>query len=330
MLPQFAYVRPKNLEQALSHLSDEDACVHAGGTDLLGCLRDEIFHVSKIVSISGLDELRGIQATADGGLRIGALTTVTEVSEHPLIQERYTALARGAAEVASPQLRNQGTIGGNLCQKPRCWYYRGEFNCLRKGGPTCYAAEGENQFHCIFGSDDICFIVHPSDTAPALAALNAEVHIVGPQGQRALPVEKFHMRPGEDVTRETVLGRGEMVTEIRLPPPPAGLQSSYRKVRARRSWDFALAGVALAVQFDGERVAESGIVLSGAAPVPWRSRAVETAIRGQKLDSDVIAAAAEAVTAGAEPLQKNGYKIPLFQGMIKDELTKLAEKKRNA
>ena len=323
MLPQFAYVRPQSLEQALSHLSDNGARVHAGGTDLLGCLRDDIFEAAKIVSISGLSELQGIRTAADGGLRIGALTTITEVAEHPQIRARYTALAHGASEVASPQLRNQGTIGGNLCQKPRCWYYRGAFNCLRKGGPTCYAAEGENQFHCIFGSDDICYIVHPSDTAPALTALNAAIHIVGPQGRRVLPAESFHLGPSEDVTRETVLEHGEMVAEIRLPPPAAGLQSSYRKVRARRSWDFALAGMALAVWFEDKRIVDARVVLSGAAPVPWRSRAVEKVIRGQKLDAAVISAAAKAVTADAQPLQKNMYKIPLFSGVIEDELTKL-------
>ncbi len=327
MLPQFAYVHPQNLKQALYHLSDEDAFVHAGGTDLLGCLRDGIFQAAKIVSIGGITELCGIRETGDGGLRIGALTTITEVAEHPLIRQRYTALARGASEVASPQLRNQGTIGGNLCQKPRCWYYRGDFNCLRKGGPTCYAAEGENQFHAIFGSGDICYIVHPSDTAPALVALNAEVHIAGPQGRRTLPLEKFHIPPAEDVTRETVLERGELVTEIRLPPPPPDLQSSYRKVRARRAWDFALSGLALAIQFEGGRVVASRAVLSGAAPIPWRARALEKAIHDQKLDEAVIAAAAKAVVADAEPLQKNEYKIPLFRGVIEEELTKLAEAK---
>ena len=172
----------------------------------------------------------------------------------------------------------------------------------------------------------LCYIVHPSDTAPALAALNGKVLIAGPQGRRTLPVEQFHMRPSEDVTRETVLERGELVASIWLPPPPVGLRSAYRKVRARRAWDFALSGVALALQFDGERVSEARVVLSGAAPVPWRSEPVEAVIRGQKLDSAVIAAAAEAAMAAAEPLPKNGYKIPLFKGMIREELAKLAER----
>ena len=166
LMPNFAYVRPKTLQEAVKHLSSPDSRVHAGGTDLLGCLRDEVFGAKKIVSISHFKDLQGIRVTKQGGLRIGALTTLLEVANNKTIQERYPALAKGASEVASPQLRNQGTIGGNICQKPRCWYYRGEFHCLRKGGDRCYAAEGENHYHCIFGSGGICYIVHPSDVAP--------------------------------------------------------------------------------------------------------------------------------------------------------------------
>jgi xanthine dehydrogenase YagS FAD-binding subunit len=221
-------------------------------------------------------------------------------------------------------LRNQGTLGGNICQKPRCWYYRADFTCLRKGGGTCFAVDGENQFHCIFGGGGTCFIVHPSDTAPALVALNATARVAGPNGVRAVPLEKFFVLPEVDVQRETVLARGEIVTEIRIPPPAPGTRSSYRKVRARRSWDFALAGVALALRFDSKRVIGSRVVLSGAAPIPWRSTEVEKVIRGKELTAEVIAAAAKAVTSGVEPLEKNGYKILLFRGMIEEELTRTA------
>jgi xanthine dehydrogenase YagS FAD-binding subunit len=324
MLPQFAYIRPQSLKEAVGQLAEEGARLHAGGTDLLGCLREAIFEAPKVVSISGLAELRRITETADGGLRIGALATITEVAEHPLVRQRYAALAASASEVASPQLRNQGTIGGNLCQKPRCWYYRGEFDCLRKGGGTCYAAQGENQFHAIFGHDDLCFIVHPSDTAPPLAALGAEVEIVGPGGTRSLPVGDLHVFPADDVQRETWLEPDEILTAVRLPPPPKGLRSSYRKVRARRSWDFALAGVALALRFDGERVADARVVLSGAAPVPWRSSPVEAVIRGRALDAATITAAADAVVEGAQPLAKNAYKLPLFRGVIEEQLQQMA------
>jgi xanthine dehydrogenase YagS FAD-binding subunit len=261
---------------------------------------------------------------AGGGLQIGALSTITEVAENPVIRNRYAGLAKGAAEVASPQLRNQGTIGGNLCQKPRCWYYRGEFDCLRKGGGTCFAAQGENQFHCIFGSDDICYIVHPSDTAPPLVALNAQLRVVGPDGERTLPVEDLHVLPTNDVRRETWLKAGEIIVAVYIPPPPRNLRTSYRKVRARRAWDFALAGVALALQFEGDLVVDGRVVLSGAAPVPWRSRSVEKIIRGKKLNRQTIAAATEAVVEGAQPLGKNAYKIPLFRGVIEEELQRMS------
>jgi xanthine dehydrogenase YagS FAD-binding subunit len=319
MLTNFSYTRPGSLKEAVMQLSSPDAHLHAGGTDLLGCLRDQVFDAGKVVSISGLKELKGIAATPDKGLRIGALTPLSEIAEHPAVKERYAALAMAAGAVASPQLRNQGTLGGNLCQKPRCWYYRGEFLCLRKGGQTCYAVSGESQYHCILGGGP-CYIVHPSDTAPALAALDAVVRIAGPKGPRTVPVEQFHVLPKEDVRRETVLEPGEIVTDILL-PPSRGLRSSYRKVRARASWDFALAGIALALRLDNGMVTGGRAFLSGAAPVPWRSREIETAINGRKLDAVVIAEAAEAAMKNARPLRENGYKVALFRGMIEEELS---------
>ncbi len=323
MLKRFSYIRPKSLDEAITHLATDDARLHAGGTDLLGCLREQVFHASKVVSISGIRELHGIRQTDNGGLRIGALTTISEVSRNPVIKQHYTALAMAADEVTSPQLRNQGTLGGNICQKPRCWYYRGEFDCLRKGGHRCFALGGENAFHCIFGGK-ICYIAHPSDTAPALAALDVRVHINGPEGTRAVPMEDFYVLPEKDFTRETVLEAGEIVTEIELPPPAGGLRSSYRKVRARRSWDFALAGAALTVVFQGDRVTKVRVFLSGAAPIPWRSKEVEGIIIGNRLDTNVIERAAEAVVQHAKPMKQNAYKIPLFRGVIEEELHAIA------
>jgi xanthine dehydrogenase YagS FAD-binding subunit len=321
MLPNFNYVRSRSLNEAVEQLATDNAQLLAGGTDLLGCLRDAIFPADKLVSISRLDKLRGVTETADGGLRIGALTTITQVAENPIVKERYRGLARGASEVASPQLRNQGTIGGNICQKPRCWYYRGEFHCLRKGGRLCYAFGGENQYHCIFGSDDKCCIVHPSDIAPALVAFEAQARIVGPKGNRLVPLENFHVLPRENVEKETVLDPGEIVTEILLPRPPNGIRSSYRKVRARRSWDFALAGVALAIVLSRDRVERARVVLSGAAPIPWRSREVERVITGNRLDAAIVAEAAKAAVKNAQPLAHNDYKISLFRAIIEEQLT---------
>ncbi len=322
MLPKFSYVRAQSLDEALQQLSG-DARVLAGGSDLLGCLRDDVFTCSKVVSISALPALQGIERVRGGGVRIGALTKVAEVAANPMIRELYPGLAQAAGEVASPQLRNQGTIGGNICQKPRCWYYRGEFHCLRKGGDTCYALAGENHFHCILGGQR-CYIVHPSDTAPALIALGARARIAGPRGMRTVPMDEFYVPPSTDPRRETVLEPDEIVTELLLPGPERGLRSSYRKVRGRGSWDFALAGVALALRFDGNRVTAGRVVLSGAAPIPWRSTEVEAAIVGKTLDAATARDAAAAAMRNAVPLKRNRYKIPLFHGVIEEELLKIA------
>jgi xanthine dehydrogenase YagS FAD-binding subunit len=318
MLPKFQYSRPTSLNGALAILEERPSLVHAGGTDLLGCLRDGILTAPTVMTLSGIEELYGIRISGDGGLRIGAMTSVAAVAADPNIGERFQALSEAAAAVASPQLRNQGTIAGNLCQKPRCWYYRGDFHCLRKGGEMCYAYEGENQYHCIFGGD-LCYIVHPSDTAPALAALGAVCRISSPRASRSVAVESFFVPPTEDPRRETVLEPDEILTEIVVPPPP-GLRSSYRKVRTRGAWDFALAGVALALAFDGSTVRSARVFLSGAAPVPWRAQGAEAAITGTTLDRETIAAAAAAAVAGAEPLAENGYKVPLFKGLVTEQL----------
>ncbi|GAB4390095.1 MAG: xanthine dehydrogenase family protein subunit M [Thermodesulfovibrionales bacterium] len=322
-MPGFDYVRPESLKEAVDLLSEGGAMLHAGGTDLLGCLRDGVLDVERLVSIGGLKDLRGIRKSPEGGLSIGAMTTIAEVAGDSEIRKNYTALAQGASEVASPQLRNQGTIGGNLCQKPRCWYYRGEFHCLRKGGEKCFAVSGQNQYHCVLGGDR-CYIVHPSDTAPPLVAFGAVLRVVGPGGPRKVAVEDFHVPPGADPRKETVLERGEIVTQVLLPAPVEGLRSSYRKVRARQSWDFAVAGVAIALRMSGNRVAAARIALSGAAPVPWRSREAEETIKGRALDESAAKEAAEAAMREARPLAYNAYKVPLFKGLIETELVKLA------
>lgn len=319
MMPSFSYIRVNSTGEAVAALSGKETYLHAGGTDLVGCLRDRVFEAATIVSISRITELEGIRRTADGGLAIGALTTLDTVLRNPDVHSGYPALAMAAAAVASPQIRHQGTLGGNLCQKPRCWYYRGDFPCLRKGGDLCYAVDGENAVHCILGGEN-CYIVHPSDTAPALAALEATAVIAGPRGTRSVPVEEFFVSPADDCTRETVLGDDEILTEILLPPPLAGMRSIYRKVRARRAWDFALAGAAVAVQLREGRVAHCRIVLSGAAPVPYRARAAETTVAGRALDEPTIAEAARASVKDAEPMSGNGYKIPMFIGVVEEAL----------
>jgi xanthine dehydrogenase YagS FAD-binding subunit len=235
-----------------------------------------------------------------------------------MIRQRYAGLAQAAESVASPQLRNQGTIGGNLCQRPRCWYFRGDFECAKKGGAQCFAINGVNRYHCIFGGS-VCVIVHPSDTAPALISLGAQVKIAGPSGERTIPLEEFYILPDDDHERETVLEKGEIVTTILL-PKLEGWTSSYRKARERGSWDFALASVALAVRKEGNRVREARVVFGGVAPKPWRSEPVEKEITNRRLDEGRARRAGRAAVKEAEPLDYNEYKIPLLQGLVEESL----------
>lgn len=319
MLPNFTYVRPATLPEALKRLSEPGARAHAGGSDLIGCLRDRVFDATEVVSLGAIGELRGISVGSDGWLRIGALTTIAEVAEHKLVRENFAALAKAAATIASPQLRQQGTIGGNICQRPRCWYFRGDFACARKGGDTCYAMQGENQYHAIFGAST-CLAVHPSDSAVALVALGARVGIAGRRGARTIPLESFFVLPDQDITKENVLEPGELVTEVILPPPPDGFVSTYRKVRTRGAWDFAIASLAVGFSIRQGKVDTPRVVLGAAALKPWRAAEAEKVLAGARLDAKTIALAASAAVKAAEPLEQNDYKIPMFRGLVQDVL----------
>ena len=323
MLAKFSYQRTASIKEAAAAASQPAARILAGGTDLLGCLRDGVFQANRLVSINGIKELTGIRPRAGGGLRIGALTTLTEIAGNQLILDRYPVLAQAAASVGSPQLRNQGTLGGNLCQRPRCWYFRGDFHCLRKGGDTCFAAAGQNQLHCIFGGYE-CFMVHPSDTAPALVALDAKVSVTGRRGARQMPLASFFVLPKESLVKENVLEPGDMVTEVLLDAPPSGARGAYRKVRERGSFDFALAGAAIVLAVAEGKVRTARVVLSGVAPVPWRSAEAEQALVGKPLDAATAGAAAAAAVKAAVPLAENGYKVPLVRGILEETLIALA------
>lgn len=323
MLAKFSYQRAVSIKEAAEAAGRADARILAGGTDLLGCLRDGVFQANRLVSLNNIKELKGIRPQPRGGWRIGALTTLTEIAEHPQIRASYPVLAEAAASVATPQLRNQGTLGGNLCQRPRCWYFRGQFQCRRKGGDTCFAEAGESQYHGIFGASQ-CYIVHPSDTAPALVALDAKVNILGRRGTRLVPISSFFVLPKDSLVKENVLEPGEIVTEILLDAPPAGARSTYRKVRERASFDFALAGAAIVLVIAEGKVKTARVVLSGVAPVPWRSTEAEKAIIGKPLDATAVAIAAEAAVKGAMPMADNGYKVPLVRGILEEILTALS------
>jgi len=320
MMRNFAYVKAGSLAEAVQALSARGAKLHAGGTDLLGCIRSGIIPVDRVVSISGLKELKGISAKPDGGLRIGALTTVADIASGKAVADKYPALARAAAEVGSPQIREQGTLGGNLCQRPRCWYFRGDFPCLKKGGRTCFAPGGENQYHAVFGSGP-CFCTHPSDLAVALVALEAQMLLAGPSGSRTVRADSFFVPPARSVGAENVLAPGEILTAVELGPP--GGKSAFRKVRSRGSWDFALASAAAVVDLKGGMVRKARVVLGGVAPVPWRAEATEKALAGNRFDAALAASAGDAAAAGASPLRDNSYKLEMIRGVVGELLGSL-------
>jgi xanthine dehydrogenase YagS FAD-binding subunit len=323
MINNFAYVKAGSLSEAVKALSTEGSKLHAGGTDLVGCLRDGIIQVEKVVSISNLKSLRKISTGSGGGLEIGALTPLADIAVSDTVIEKYPVLAQAAEAVGSPQIRQQGTLGGNLCQRPRCWYFRSDLQCRKKGGDTCYAMGGENQYHAIFGGGP-CFFVHPSDTAVALTALGAELTIAGSSGNRTVKIEDFFISPRKTLEKENILLSNEIVTAIRVPPPSAGARSSYRKIRARAAWDFALVSVAAVLQFENDTVRSARIALGGVAAYPWRIEKAEKMVEGRKLDAGIAAQAAEAAVDGALPLRDNGYKLEIVKGAVEESLLALA------
>jgi len=312
----FEYVNPatpQDVPGLLSRKRDRKAVMMAGGIDLLGELKDNLIAPERLVNLKSLD-LRYIKHGADG-VRIGATTTLSEIVNDAQIVKTYTALALAAESVASIQIRNVGTLGGNLCQRPRCWYYRGEeFHCLKKGGHQCFAVDGENKYHAVLGGGP-CHIVHPSDTAPALIALNAQITVVGPGGEQTIPAEEFLVLPDESLYQETVLHPNELVTEVFVPKPKPGTTSTYLKFKEKGTMDFALSAAAAALEMDGKTCRAARVVLGGVAPAPWVVDA--SALVGQAVTEDRVAALADAALKDADPLRDNAYKVTLTKTMIK-------------
>ncbi len=295
----------------------------AGGTDLLDRLKERLDRPRRVVNIKGIEELHGIGKTRRG-LTIGALTTIAELEHSEAVHAEYAVLAEAAASIATPQLRQMGTLGGNLCQRPRCWYFRGgQYPCLKKGGFKCYAVEGQNKYNAIMGGGP-SYIVHPSDAAPALIALSARLEIYGPDGRREEPVESFFQLPYQNLMRENRLQPNEVIARIHVPRPASGTRSTYVKFREKQSLDFAISSVAVALQFDGDIVEHARLVLGGVAPIPWRVAAAEDALVGGRLSEDAIERAAAAAVADAVPLEHNGYKVALSKNLVRRALGSLA------
>ena len=332
-MPPFQYLEPASAAEAAALLAGEAGALPlAGATDLLPLVRDGIVPAQRLVGIASLPELAGIAAADDSGLSIGAGVTIAELAAHPAVRAGYAALAQAAAGLATPQIRNVGTLGGNLCQRPRCWYYRSPLiPCLKKGGDRCYALAGTTKYLCVTGGDR-CYIVHPSDTAVALSALDAAVELYGPGGMRRMRIGDFFTGPGVDLRRENALRPGEIVRRVALPAAPA--RSVYLKVRERESGDFALVSAAAALWLSGDDAADDGgpiirrarVALGGVAPTPYRAREVEENLTGRPaaaLDADTLAALAGLTLDGATPLPQNGYKLPMARGVVRRALGRL-------
>ena len=319
MMPGFELFQPTDVESALELLDQHgpNGWKLAGGYDSLDWLKNRSKGPQAVIDLEGLDELRGIRETPDG-VEIGALTTLTEIETSPLIREGFALLADAARRVASPQIRNAGTLGGNLCQDTRCWYYRYGVNCYRAGGNTCYAAapESMNREHAIFGASR-CVAVSPSDCAPAVVALDAQLVVRNVAAERVIDAADFFMPPSRDIRRMTVLGPTDLLTAVRLPNEWAGADFYFEKVADRQTWDFPLVNVAAAFRMSGSTVADARIVCGAVQCTPRRVTSAERIVRGQGRSEQVAEAAGAAAAEGAEPLSFNGYKVPLMQGLVK-------------
>jgi xanthine dehydrogenase YagS FAD-binding subunit len=319
VMPAFELYQPASVADALGVLDRHgaDAWVMAGGLDTFDWLKDRIRRPKVVVDLSRVAELRGIKE-ANGGIEIGAMTTLTEVSKNALVKERYGLLAEAAGLVASPQIRNQGTMGGNVAQDARCWYYRAGWPCYRAGGNICYAdtPTAVNREHAIFDADR-CVAVNPSDTAPALIALDAQMVISRGGSELVVPAQDFFVGPEVDITRLTMLQPGDLLTAVRLPGTWAGKSFYFEKVRDRQVWDFALVNIASAINASGNSISEARLVVNGVAARPYRLEAVEAFVRGKGRDEQTAEQAGELAVQGAVLLRHNGYKVPLMKNLVK-------------
>jgi xanthine dehydrogenase YagS FAD-binding subunit len=319
VMPAFELFQPASVTDALGVLNRHgaDAWVMAGGMDTFDWLKDRIKKPRVVVDLGMVDELRGIK-DAGGGLEIGAMTTLTTIANDAMVKERFPLLAEAALIVASPQIRNQGTLGGNVAQDARCWYYRAGWPCYRAGGNICYAdtPKALNREHALFNADR-CVAVNPSDTAPALVALDAQFVIKNGDAERVVSAEEFFIGPGIDITRLTSLQPGDLLTAIRIPSTFAGKAHYFEKVRDRQVWDFALVNIAASFNLSGSTIGDARIVVNGVSATPYRLNNVEAFLQGKPRDKATADQAADMAVEGAVTLQHNGYKVPLMKALVK-------------
>ena len=320
VIPRLELFQPTSADDALALLAEHgsDAWVYAGGLDTLDWFKDRVKRPRVVVDLGGVDSLKEIRSTADRGIEIGAMARLIDVIEHADIRSQFPALAYAAQTAASPQIRNVGTIGGNVTQDTRCWYYRDGWTCYRAGGNICYASPptAMNREHCILGASR-CVAVNPSDTAPVLVALEAEMVVRRGGSERVVPAEDYFVGPEIDIERMTVLEPGDLLTAIRLPSTWAGARVYFEKVRDRDTWDFPLVNVATAMQERGGTIEDVRVVVNGVAPTPVRLRAVENAIRGSMRNEQTAERAGDIAIQGVAPLTHNGFKVNLLKNLVK-------------
>ncbi len=315
---EFKIAEPRTVDEVAALLTEatETTALIAGGTDLLDELKSGVSTAGLLVDLRGLAGLAGV-TPEKGGLRIGAMTRVVELAEDAAVGRDHPSLKEAALSLATPQLRNVGTVGGNLCQRPRCWYYRDpQVVCRKKGGFNCFAYQGRNKYHAIFGGSG-CFIVYPSDLAPALISLGATATIGTAKGDKVIPLEAFYAGPEVDVTRENVLTKDQFLKSVWVPAPKARQKSAYVKLKERGTWDFALVSAAVAGIVKDGGLAEISIVMGGVAPVPWRLKKAEDVLRGKPVAEALVRDAARAALKDASPLRENGYKADLVYAALK-------------
>jgi xanthine dehydrogenase YagS FAD-binding subunit len=316
-MKQFKLAQPQSLEQASSLLAEKknQYTIMAGGTDLLDEIKNTIISPEVVVDLASIPDLAYIKETGKS-VSIGAMTRVAEMAENQTIRNNFPGLREAALSLATPQLRNVGTVGGNLCQRPRCWYYRDpDTICRKKGGSRCFAFRGKNRYHAIFGGG-ICYIVYPSDLAPALISLDAEVSIIGPDGEKTLPLEQFYILPQKNVRRENILEEGQILREIKIPLPKNGAKSLYYKMKERSTWDFAIVSSAITGLVSNGAFKEIKIVLGGVAPIPWRLQKAEDFIKGKKVTEQIVRQAAREALKEARPLEENAYKLDMVEAVL--------------
>jgi xanthine dehydrogenase YagS FAD-binding subunit len=314
----FAFVEPTSLDEVIRLLADahDQARLLAGGSDLLSELKDEVVHYERLVSLAGVEELQRVRQEGSE-LRLGALITLAELEHDPRLQGPYRILAEAARGVATPEIRLQGTLGGNLCQRPRCLYYRHALTpCLKKGGTDCPALTSPYQAYLSIMGGQGCYSVHASDLAPPLMALGAQVSLASPAGTRTLPLEQFFVGPENDVRYENVLSPAEVLTAVTLPAAPPGWRGTYLKARERTAGDFPLVSVAVGYALSAGRIRQARLILGGVAPVPWRSPAAEAVLEGQEPSPELAARAAQAALAAAQPLPHNAFKIDIGRALV--------------